>query len=81
MQTAIVEIEYMLFVKPLRLGVGVGHADRLRKTGAIGRLIGRVARRDAIPIPLHQRLGADVTRERQVGIGIGVVDAEIIGLD
>ncbi len=79
-QAAVVEVVDVLGIEPLGLLVGLGHADGLGEAGAIGRGVGRVALGHPVPVALHQRLGADVAGEAEVGIGIGVVDAEVVGL-
>src|SRR6516162_9628424 len=80
MQAAIKEIGDVRTVKALGLGVGLGDADDLRKGGAVGRVVGAHLG-DALPIALHQPPRPQVTEKAEVGVVVGILDAEIVGLD
>ena len=70
----------MLGVEPLRLGVRFADANDLREAGAIGRIVGAELGH-ALPIGLHQRVGAHIAVVAEIRIRIGIFDAEIVGLD
>src|SRR5881396_923389 len=52
-QAAVEEVQAVLGVQPLGLGVAVGHADDLREGGAIGRVV-LAALRNALPVAVEQ---------------------------
>ena len=79
-QASVVEVVHMRSKEPFGLGVGVGDADHLGKTRAIRRRVD-LPFLDALPVTLHQQLGAHVPRVAEVGIRVGIVDAEVVGLD
>ena len=79
-QAAVEEVEDVLGVEPLGLGVGVGHADDLREGGAVGRLV-LAALGHPLPVAVQQRLAAQVAEERQVRVVVVVVEAEVPRLD
>src|SRR5205814_2284343 len=79
-QAAVEEVQAVLGVQPLGLGVAVGHADDLREGGAIGRVV-LAALRNALPVAVEQRLATQVAEEREIRIVVVVVEAEVPRLD
>ncbi len=70
----------MLGIELLGLRVGVGHADRLGERGAIRRIVDAVVR-DAVPVPVEQRLPGEVSTEGEERVVVLVLDAEVPRLD
>ncbi len=79
-ETAVEEVADVLLVELLGLLVGLAHTHDLGECAAVGRLV-LAERRDAVPVAVHQRLAAQVAGEREVGVVVVVLGAEVPGLD
>ena len=80
MQAAVEEIQHVLAVQLLGLGVGGRRADDLREP-CTPRRHGLVELSDTVPVPVHQRLACEVAVEAEVGVVVIVLEAEVPRLD
>ncbi len=79
-QAAVEEVADVLGVELLGLAIGVGDADDLRERRAIGRRVLPLGG-DALPEAVEELLPPDVAGEREVGVVVVEVGAEVPGLD
>ncbi len=79
-QAPIEEVEDVLRVELLGLGIGVGDRDDLRERGAVGGVV-LVTLSDTLPVPVEELLAGEVPAEAEVRVVVVVVEAEVPRLD